>query len=73
MADDFLSNARVVGSLVCPHQDGDFTTRVIDMKGWSTGSCMIRQEGQGQVHDLIVNREEAAKLADILFLFANGK
>jgi hypothetical protein len=73
MADDFLSRARVVGSFVCPHQDGDFTTRVIDMKNWATGSCMIRQEGQGQVHDLIVNREEAAKLADILFLFANGK
>jgi hypothetical protein len=70
---DVLSQARVVGSFVCPHQDGDYQLRVLDLKGWSTGSCNIRQEGQCEVHDIVVNREEAAKLADILFLFANGK
>lgn len=62
----------VVGRIGCPHPDGDFELTVTDLKNWSTGSCQIRQEGQGQVHDIVVNKLEAAKLAAILLRFAQS-
>lgn len=60
----------VLGSIVCPHQDGDFVISVLDLKNWSTGSCMVRQVGQCQTHDILVTKAEAKQLADILNAFA---
>lgn len=62
----------LLGTFVCPSQDGDFTVTVRDLLGWATGMCIIRQEGQCQVSDQCYTREEARKLADILMAFANS-
>lgn len=56
-------------TITCPHADGDYTIKVFDMAEWSTGSVLIRQEGQGQLHDLVVNKDESVKLAAILAKF----
>lgn len=59
-----------LGSFSCPHPDGPFLLTVFDLAGWSTGSCLIRQIGQSQTHDIVLAREEAGKLAKILADFA---
>jgi hypothetical protein len=64
---------RVVGTIVCLHGDGDFVLTVHDLKHFSTGSCLIRQQGQGQTHDIVVTADEASKLADTLNRFARSQ
>lgn len=67
---NFLDMARKLGQFVCPHQDGDYTCTVFDMRGWATGFLSIRQEGQGEVHSMMFSKEEAGKLAVILKAFS---
>jgi hypothetical protein len=68
---DMLSDKSKIGSFICPHQDGDFTLTVYDLLHWSTGSCLIRQEGQGQIQDLVLTAQECKKLSNILGKFTN--
>ena len=63
---------RVVGSFVAPHQDGDFQVTLIDLYNWATGYVMIRQVGQGQVHEQVYTRDEARELAGLLTKFADA-
>lgn len=62
-------NFKVLGDMVCPHDDGDFTLKVKDLHNWSNGMCSIEQNGQGQNHNIVVNKKEAAELAAILIKF----
>lgn len=61
---------RIIGQFVCPHDDGDYTTKIIDLECMFTGACMVRQEGQGEVHDQVYTRDEAKKLGLFLLAFA---
>lgn len=67
-----MENCKIVGQFTCPHVDGDFELTVYDMEGWANGTCLIRQEGQGQIHDLAIDKLEAMKLAGILLVYANS-
>lgn len=67
-----MTDRPILGRIRCPHDDGDFELTVTDLAGWSTGSCLISQEGQGQKHDIAVKKEEAGQLAVILAEFARS-
>jgi hypothetical protein len=66
-----LSDANKVGSFTCPHPDGEYTLTVYDLRHWATGSCLIRQEGQGQKHDIALTAGECDKLSEILTRFSD--
>jgi hypothetical protein len=59
-------------TIICPHQDGDYQLSVHDLWGWSTGSCLIVQEGQHERHSMVVSKEEAGRLAAILKSFSES-
>ena len=63
---------KVIGQFTCPHDDGDFELTVTDLETWATGLCQIRQEGQGQVHDIALTKLEALKLAGMLIAFGGS-
>lgn len=65
-----MNQFKSVGEFVCPSDDGDFSINVLDLAGWSTGSCLIEQVGQGQKHHLILTKDEALNLAALLLKFA---
>lgn len=64
--------SRLLGTLHSTHPDGDYVTSVIDLVNVATGEVMLRQEGQGQKYDIVVNKREAGELAKILEAFANS-
>jgi hypothetical protein len=55
-----------IGTINCPSPDGDFELTVTDMVGAATGYILIRQEGQGQIHEIMLNRNEALQLTEII-------
>lgn len=63
---------KIIGSFICPSQDGDFTLTVEDLEGWFSGACLIKQVGQGQKHEIVVYKTEADKLAKILIAFSKS-
>lgn len=64
--------SRVLGSFTCPHKDGDYTVTVYDLVNWMTGACLIQQVGQGEKHEIVLMKDEANALADILANFARS-
>ena len=61
---------RELGTFVCPSDDGDYRVTVEDHTGWYTGACIVKQVGQGEEHNIVLSKDEAAKLAVILAKFA---
>lgn len=50
----------------CPSPDGDFELTVNDMVNTATGYILIRQIGQGQIHEIMLKSDEAKQLAGII-------
>jgi hypothetical protein len=67
-----IGHTQIGETIICPHQDGDFTVKVFDLDLWSSGSCLIVQEGQGDRYDISVTKEEAGRLAAILKSFSES-
>lgn len=54
------------GKFICPSDDGDYTCAVYDMHTWAENHYLIRQEGQCERNDIVLERHEAFKLGKIL-------
>jgi hypothetical protein len=71
MSDNFLDAAKVIGSFESVSPSGEkWNTTVYDMQGWATGHVMVRQEGEGQVHDQVHSVEDCKHLGLYLLAFA---
>lgn len=57
---------KTIATINCPVPDGDFKLEVIDMVNWATSYILLRQTGQGQVHEMMLKKDEAKQLADII-------
>jgi hypothetical protein len=68
---NFLEIAKVLGKFDSTSPSGEkWTTTVYDLECWATGNVMVRQEGEGQVHDQMHSREDCKVLGVLLLSFA---